>query len=208
MIESARKDWASSVIPWVDECIEQLVRDFMSHPYMHRVEHSLHIQLYNLLLRDERLQRPHLIGTSAFKTGLLHKEWPGQTAIVDPRTGRGRRQSYDLAILDPASVKAHTLENFSRGTYEAPIVIELGLDYSLGHLEGDLSKFDVNQVPYPYVVHFSRKRTRLAGQVEQAILNAPDRVRSVFVHLDPDQHAYRYKSLDSKSIECAPYVHS
>ena len=48
------KEWAEKIIPKVENAINQLVDDFINNPYQHRVEHSLHCQLFqNLMLFDE-----------------------------------------------------------------------------------------------------------------------------------------------------------
>src|SRR5690348_4298111 len=61
----------------VEECIDRLVASFQRDPCIHRVEHSLHIQLFNMLAESAELGgAPHPIGRTGFSTGLIHKEWP------------------------------------------------------------------------------------------------------------------------------------
>jgi hypothetical protein len=77
---------------------------------------------------------------AAFLTQLLHKEWPE----FIPRKKAGepmralRRGSFDLAVLAPSQLRAATLKQVEDGPIDAPIVIELGLDYGPVHLQGDL----------------------------------------------------------------------
>ena len=109
----------------------------------------------------------------------MHKEWPSHSPFSSDRGTRERRQSYDIAVLDPRDVASGSLKDLIEGRFRAPIAIELGLDYSLQHIDGDLAKLERNVVRHPYVVHFSRKRTRRATQVEESVLRA-HRARTAF----------------------------
>jgi hypothetical protein len=56
--------------------VDLLVDDFAEHPYRHRVEHSLHLQLYRALADHRHLDVLAPVGTSSLRAGLIHKEWP------------------------------------------------------------------------------------------------------------------------------------
>jgi len=172
----------------------------MRDPFAHRVEHSFHLDAYNLLVDHDVLSgRYHEIGRSGYRTQSVHKEWPS-TEIFSLKDGTPRRQSYDLGILAPESIHAATLDDFTSGRISAAIAVELGLDYADSHLLGDIHKLTRNPVALGYIVHFSRKRTRRSTQVEQAILRRPDKIKTAFVHLDVKTGDGTYKRIFDSQI--------
>lgn len=192
-------EWITQAVVSVERCIEELVQGFLKQPFAHRVEHSLHVDLYHSLRRQEGLADDVAIGDTGFSTRLVHKEWPSHSPFSSDRGTRERRQSYDIAVLDPRDVASGSLKDLIEGRFRAPIAIELGLDYSLQHIDGDLAKLERNVVRHPYVVHFSRKRTRRATQVEESVLRA-HRARTAFAHLDVDSGVFRWKGLNDSGI--------
>ena len=64
-------------------------------------------------------------------------------------------------MLAPAQFEKLTLEQFLQGRIEPPIVIEVGLDYGLKHINGDIDKFLTSNVQHPYVIHLSRMGRRV-----------------------------------------------
>ena len=46
-------DWLKLAIPKAENIMDQFLKNFMRNPYLHRVEHSIHLDLYNLLISDE-----------------------------------------------------------------------------------------------------------------------------------------------------------
>lgn len=203
MTPEQRAAWTAEAVRVVDRCVVQLLDEFRRSPYAHRVEHSLHVDLYKSLHQQAIFTPEVEIGDTGFTTRLVHKEWPS----IESHSIRGdakRRQSYDIAILHPADVVDGTLAQLTEGRFPAVIAIELGLDYSLKHLEGDLEKLERNKPAHPYVVHLSRKRTSLSPAVEAAIENAHG-VQTAFAHLDVDARAFRWKGLFDRSITTVPY---
>lgn len=198
-------DWTTQAAASVEQCIDALLQDFLRQPYAHRVEHSLHVDLYHSLREQDVLAGDVPVGDSGFSTRLVHKEWPSHDTFSNRGTRR-RRQSYDIAVLNRTDVENGSLPDLIEGRFRAPIVIELGLDYSLQHIKGDLDKLERNAVERPYVVHLSRKRTRRATAVEESVLQS-GRVQTAFAHLDVDSREFRWKTLNDTEIRTRPYHH-
>lgn len=145
--------WAMAVVPEVEGAINEFVREFLGLPYLHRVEHSIHCALYGHLKRREMLRQ--LVSLGRFTTSAVHKEWP-ETIARDGK--RGRRGNFDLAILGPPAPDsgAVDVEVFCRGLIRPAAVIEIGLDYGIDHLEGDILKLKNSNVERGYLVHLAR----------------------------------------------------
>jgi hypothetical protein len=194
-------DWCPTAVEAVEKSITQLFEEFIQHPFTHRREHSLHVDLYHHLLAQQPLSKRYRIGATAFETRLVHKEWPTTTKIA--LTGKApTRQSYDIGILSPAALIDISTEDFARGTPPATIAIELGLDYGFHHLDGDLKKFERNDVQYAYIVHLSRVRTKQSVEIERLIEAAEStKVKTAFAHLDVSNHTWVCKNLDGSTFE-------
>jgi hypothetical protein len=185
--------WVSDAVPLVEDAIGSLVDTFVSAPYLHRVEHSFHAELISELRKHDKLRACVEIGTSGRTTQLIHKEWP-ETVV---RGGRGktveRRGLFDIVVLAPAQFEKVTLEQFLQGRIEPPIVIEVGLDYGLKHIEGDIDKFLKSNVQHPYLIHFSRIGPRVEAVEDRisAIATSAPRLRVVYVHHGTDSVAVK-----------------
>ncbi|GAA3717333.1 hypothetical protein GCM10022399_37430 [Terrabacter ginsenosidimutans] len=199
-VEAAASDQS---VDAVERCITKLLEEFIRHPFAHRVEHSLHVDLYHSLLQMPAFDQMVRIGNSPHVTRLVHKEWPSVEA-VSLRDSRPRRQSYDIAVLDPKSVENSTLNDFSAGRIPAHVAVELGLDYSLKHLDGDIEKLRVNSVERGYLVHFSRKPSRQTQDVEQRIVSLRG-VHVAFAHLDVAKGSFRVKGLHERDVRDQAY---
>lgn len=143
--------WLDDAVPLVTAAINTLVHEFAHHPYLHRVEHSLHVRLYTLLVTSPLFSGLIPIGDSGRFTQPVHKEWPETKA--QPAHGRG---NFDLVILSSDQLAGATLDQFRAGRIPAGIAIELGLDYDLNHLQRDRHKLVHSEVPHGYLVDFSR----------------------------------------------------
>jgi hypothetical protein len=176
--------WVSDAVPLVEDAIGSLVARFVSAPYLHRVEHSFHAELISELRTHEKLRACVQIGASGFTTQLIHKEWP-ETVV---RGGRGqaveRRGLFDVVVLAPAQFENATLEQFQQGRIEPPIVIEVGLDYGLEHLIGDIGKLGTSDVPHPYLIHLSRVGPRVKGveDLVNGITTVAPHLQAAYVH--------------------------
>jgi len=185
--------WVSDAVPLVEDAIGSLVDRFVKAPYLHRVEHSFHAELISELRRHDQLRACVEIGASGLTTQLIHKEWP-ETVV---RVGRGRtverRGLFDIVVLAPAQFEKVTLEQFLQGRIEPPIVIEVGLDYGLKHIEGDIDKFLTSDVQHPYLIHLSRIGPRV-GAVE-------DRINGIAISAPRLQVAYVHRELGSVAVK-------
>jgi len=146
-------EWARRAVPEVERAINALLDDFIRFPYLHRVEHSIHCALYRNLMDSELLLQKLDLG--AFKTGVVHKEWPETTPRPEKR---GRRGNFDLVILAPpkSGERPVGLGDFIRGFIRPAIVVELGLDYDERHLKEDVRKLKNSEVAHGYLVHLAR----------------------------------------------------
>ena len=176
--------WVSDAVPLVEDAISSLVDRFVSAPYLHRVEHSFHAELISELRKHDKLRARVEIGASGLTTQLIHKEWPETVVRVDRGKTVERRGLFDIVVLAPAQFEQVTLEQFLQGRIEPPIVIEVGLDYGLKHLEGDIDKLRTSDVPHPYLIHLSRIGPRVEAvedRINEIATSAP-RLQVAYVH--------------------------
>jgi hypothetical protein len=174
--------WVSDAVPLVEDAISSLVDSFVSAPYLHRVEHSFHAELIAELRKHDKLRACVEIGASGLTTQLIHKEWPETVVRGDRGKAVERRGLFDIVVLAPAQFEEVTLEQFLQGRIEPPIVIEVGLDYGLKHLDGDICKLLTSKVPHPYIIHLSR----IGPRVEEV----EDRINGIATSVPPLQGAY------------------
>jgi hypothetical protein len=176
--------WVSDAVPLVEDAISSLVDRFVSAPYLHRVEHSFHAELISELRKHEQLRTYVEIGASGLTTQLVHKEWPETVVRVDRGKTVERRGLFDIVVLAPAQFEEVTLEQFRQGRIEPPIVIEVGLDYGLKHLNGDIDKLLTSKVPHPYLIHLSRIGPRIEAVEDRinGIAASAPRLRVAYVH--------------------------
>jgi hypothetical protein len=119
----------------LETAIDSLIDNFAREPYIHRCEHSIHCELYNMLTVHRALQGLYpLKGDGKRSTALVHKEWP--ETIPRPEK-QGRRGNFDLAILDPEHIPNHTVQDFTAGLIPPAFIVEIGLNYGLDHLRND-----------------------------------------------------------------------
>lgn len=162
--------WIGEVETIIEGCIDGLVHEFVSMPYLHRVEHSMHVRLMEELRAHNCLAARVPIGGSpdnGLMTQLVHKEWP---ETIPRRELKGdRRGNFDIGILSPESVTTSTLDQFRDGRIRPAIAIEMGVDYSVSHLLGDAEKLINSRIPKAYIVHLDRTRApdeRLADAIK------------------------------------------
>lgn len=154
--DPSQDEWVTKAIPKVEFYINKIVGEFLESPYIHRVEHSMHVNLISALMLDPdgHFSGRHQIGNTGEVTQLIHKEWP-ETKVREEKAGRG---NFDIAILSPMVLQhCHQLPHFAQGWLPAPIVIEMGLNYSLEHYEQDRSKLINSKVYRGYLVHLLRE---------------------------------------------------
>ncbi len=182
--EDAR--WIADAVRIVEFCIDELVREFVRFPYLHRVEHSVHMRLYELLHSQSHFGR-HFLLKGGELTQPVHKEWPETT----PRPEKGnRRGNFDVAILSPGQLARCTAKDFAAGRPQPPIAIEMGLNYKHVHLAGDAEKLLNSKIPHGYLIHLVRGE-KVDSKVVQIIdsLKPENHIRVAFAHtLGNDKH--------------------
>ena len=134
----------------LESSINALIKEFIEQPYKHRCEHSLHCELYNMLMEHQSLQGVFQLKGTAYGTILLHKEWPETIARPEKNNRRG---NFDLAILDPNSVSRCSLKDFNKGLIKPDFVVEMGLNYDLEHLKNDANKLANSDCKHGYLIH-------------------------------------------------------
>ena len=195
-------EWVGEAVEAVEASITKLIDEFQAQPFIHRVEHSLHVRLMQLLSEWEHLRGWYPIGDSGFKTQLIHKEWPE----TRPRKKKPeltidrRRGSFDVAVLAPSQLEIATLEQFTVGRIDAPIVIELGLGYWNDHLRGDREKLANSRVQHPYLVHLSRMPSGYQEETEDIIAGIEAPTQIAYVHHDLEQKKVYVRYLGSPEI--------
>lgn len=178
-ISAVDEAWLRMVVEKVEHAVDLLVDDFAEHPYRHRVEHSLHLQLYHTLTDCQEFDILAPVGTSSLHAGLIHKEWPETL----PGAAADRRGLFDLAVLAPSQLAQASIEQFRQGRIHAPIVVEVGLDYGRAHLKQDLKKLRNSEVPHAYALHFSRLPA--GDKVEDLLTAAYPNIRTAYAHVPP-----------------------
>ena len=199
--------WVAHAVELVETAINALVADYVAHPFTHRVEHSLHAQLFGLLVANEELSGRHEIGATGYYTGLVHKEWPETGHRVAGSGAQRRRGNFDLVVLAPSQLAQVTdLRQFTAGTIHAPIAIEMGLGYGAVHLDGDVEKFQMSHVPHPYLVHFSHAPSRLHPKTAHAVGRVPSPIKVAYARhdLSVKPPIITIKNLDDTVISVQP----
>ena len=198
-------EWVAEAVKAVEASITKLIDEFRAQPFIHRVEHSLHARLMQLLSEWEHLRGWYPIADSGFKTQLIHKEWPE----TKPRKKRkkepelivdARRGSFDVVVLAPSQLEEATLEQFTVGRIDAPIVIELGLGYWNDHLSGDRDKLTNSGVQHPYLVHLSRMPSGYQEETEVIVAGIEAPAQIAYVHHDLEQKKVYVRYLGSPEI--------
>jgi hypothetical protein len=201
------ENWVASIIPDVEASINNLINEFIRNPYLHRVEHSLHCQLYCHLTGSKELGK--IEDYREVSPRRVQKEWPETT----PRRGHDRRGNFDLAILGPAAQFHHqsvSPDNFQLGLIKPGVVIEIGLDYDLDHLEQDEIKLRNSDVRHGYLVHFVRPTgepqnpDELEQVINRLIKAESEGIHIAYAQVDEDRKQIRYRKLGESSITAIP----
>ena len=194
-------EWVAEAVRAVEASITKLMDEFRIQPFIHRVEHSLHIRLVQLLGEWEHLRGWYPIGDSRFKTQLIHKEWPEARPRKKPDLIADRRRgSFDLVVLAPSQLQRTALEQFVVGRIDAPIVIELGLNYGKQHLTDDRQKLANSELQHPYLVHLSRMPSSQQGETEDIVAMIKERPKIAYFHHDLEVKEVSYRYLGSPDI--------
>lgn len=191
--------WVAGAVRAVEASITKLAEEFRVHPFAHRVEHSWHVRLIQLLSEREELRGWHPLEEGGFKSQLIHKEWP-ETYGEELKDGTSKRRgSFDIAIVTPDQLRRASIDQFRLGRIAAPIVIELGLGYWDKHLLADHEKLKDSKVQHGYLVHLSRMPSARRIYTEK-LINGMQDVGVVYVHHDIPNRRVFYKALNGKPI--------
>lgn len=191
--------WVADAVKAVEAAITKLVDEFRVHPFAHRVEHSWHIRLVQLLSEWEELRGWHPLKEGGFKSQLIHKEWP-ETYGEELKSGTSKRRgSFDIAIVTPDQLRRASIDQFRLGRIAAPIVIELGLGYWDKHLLADYKKLRDSKIEHGYLVHLSRMPSARRMYTEE-LISGMQGVGVVYVHHDIPNRRVSYKALGGKLI--------
>ncbi|BBM86841.1 hypothetical protein [Candidatus Uabimicrobium amorphum] len=200
--EAGLDSWMQESIFYVEQAINNLLEHFVQVPYFHRVEQSLHCELFRHLLQSDPLNQ--VLNFEHFQTGIIHKEWP--ETIPREYEGKNQRGNFDFALLTPPSKKEQkiTTDDFCKGLIRPSIVIEMGLNYDFKHLQNDHQKLINSGVDYGYLIHFARKN---AGQknvkeyVEQIISKEKaSNIKIAYAHVVKNNVCYR--RIGDKMVKC------
>ena len=168
--------FARDVIGAVEGTIDELVCDFLRHPYRHRTETNLHCEVYARLKVAVEPSDLCELG-SGEPVQLVHREWPEEypvnrlgafrlneiwplgasTHSATPRPDRG---TYDLAVLTPGAIAAcPSCREYADGKISPLVALEFGLNGRYKHLRDDVAKLNSNRIPHGYIVHLLRPDT-------------------------------------------------
>jgi hypothetical protein len=189
-----------TTIALVDQTIDTFIEDFIEHPFLHRVEHSVHAHLYSLLKKHEELGERVELGNGLGITQLVHKEWPETIA----REGKGRG-NFDLVVFTPQIMKqCASLEAYRKGHMSAPIVIEMGLDYDAEHLAKDVRKLCNSAPERGYLIHLVRELPRDPA-TEEIVCSVEQEfgLRSAYVWISGGQCVF--KRLQDQDIQTSSF---
>ena len=191
--------WVANAVKAVEASITKFADEFRVHPFAHRVEHSLHVRLVQLLSERAEFRGWHPLKQGGFKSQLIHKEWP-ETYGEELKDGTSKRRgSFDIAIVTPDQLRRASIDQFRLGRIAAPIVIELGLGYWDKHLRADHKKLEDSKIQHGYLVHLSRMPSARRMHTEK-LINGMQNVQVVYVHHDIPNRRVSYKALDGKLI--------
>lgn len=152
------ESWVQKILEDVEKAINQLIDEFRKNPYLHRVEHSLHCELYGLLVASGVLGKTEDYGL--VRPRRVQKEWPETIPRQKEDGTLHKRGNFDLVVLGPPeNGKSSSMlpDQFKRGLIKPGIVIEIGLDYDVGHLDEDFKKLMNSKVCHGYLIHLSRR---------------------------------------------------
>ncbi|MBZ5515443.1 MAG: hypothetical protein LAN62_11520 [Acidobacteriia bacterium] len=187
--------WEQNAKLATEQCIDQFVAEFMEFPYLHRVEHSIHCELFKILSSRKIFSRTYPMGR--WMSQPIHKEWPEYI----PRPEKGtRRGNFDLCVLAPEHLRSCAFNDFRQGRIRPSIVIEVGLDYDLAHLSQDAAKLKNSGIENSYLVHLVRQDfVDDFAAVEKFLLNCG--IRSAYARLTSSRAFY--KLLNDSEIKSA-----
>ncbi len=169
---SVSEEWANKNLKLAIEAVNLLTNEFLSNPFRHRVEHSLHCSLYENLMKKKPFSE--MLQFEKFAISKIQKEWPESA----PREEKnGRRGSFDFAIIGELDQTPADVSEFEYmdGLIRPGIAIELGLNYGATHLKEDIRKLinsmDKADLPFGIIAHYYNGHRENQRGVEEVISN-------------------------------------
>jgi len=95
-------EWLEGARVATERVLRTVVEEFLQHPYLHRVEQSLHAWLFSLLIQQPELSAGVTLSTGE-QTQLVHKEWPETIPGVEGGTIRAPAGCSTLPSCRPAN---------------------------------------------------------------------------------------------------------
>lgn len=178
--------WAQKAKLVVERVIDRFIFEFIDFPYLHRVEHSIHCELYKLLSSERMLG--NMYPMNKWASQLIHKEWPEY--IPRPEKGN-RRGNIDMCILSPEKLKSCSYEDFRQGRIEPDIAIEIGLDYKFKHLKEDSKKLLKSGINHTYLVHLVRQDVTDDFDAVEEFIKALKGSKAAYARLTASQAFYK-----------------
>jgi len=194
--------WEDRAIFAVEESIDNLITDFIQAPYLHRVEQSIHCELYRLLANHRILSSFYPLKDGQF-TQCIHKEWPAQ---LNSETAVNRGH-FDFSIISPKELKQCYAEDFENGRVNPLIAVEMGFKAVLHHLREDYRKLvNSNCSRHRYLVHILRNNMPdNQSDLEEFIAKINDETKVAYASVSPEG-AVRYKLLNDDSVRSHEYL--
>ena len=137
------------IVNRLDEQVDAFLDDFIANPYAHRVEHSIHIDLFSRIATHEEVVAQRVEIQNGHMSQLVHKERPEPSRIGKST----RRGSHDIALLPPCKPSP---EQFCLGFIRPFAAFELGLNYDVAHFDKDVFTLHYAKLPASYVIHLAR----------------------------------------------------
>ena len=195
--EFGKDGWIKEAVPESEKIINNFLKKFIDFPYLHRVEHSIHCDLYNFFVSDD-LFNDIVELTDRTKIQILHKEWP---EYIPRENKNNRRGNFDMAILAPESIKNKSINDFIYGRIEAPIVVEMGLNYKIDHFTEDFKKLKNSNVYRGYLLHLVRKEVVNDNSIEPLLLKIEEQYKNIKVgYVRHTAKGVRFKLIGDKEI--------
>jgi hypothetical protein len=177
----------------VENSIDNLIKQFIKFPYRHRVESSIHTELFHIMKDETDLSNDITLADNT-KTQLVHNEWPS-IGIV--------KGNYDFAVLTPEILLKDCPNNdiFSRGKINVPIVIELGLNPPDSyHLTNDKKKIIDNKIHAGYLIHLLRDKSENTADESIIIDTSNLSIKTAYALVNNKKIRYKYVN-DTRIIE-------
>jgi len=187
--------WNDNAICAVEKSIDNLIIDFIEAPYLHRVEQSVHCELYRLMANHRILSSFYKLADGQL-TQSIHKEWP-----TEHKAKNGvNRGNCDFCIIPPDALGRHSAGDFNVGKIQPIIAIELGLNANSWHFNSDCEKLTESPSVQGYIVHLLREQIpgNNQEQLEELVLQKSDRVKVAYAFVSGN--IIRYKLVNDDKI--------